>query len=82
MVTIGTSEWAELAVLLAFLVILVLASYKINSIPLRITTLIACFWFMPELYEYSLKYSITSFLLGLSVVFVTLVDSIRTGPRV
>lgn len=82
MVQIGNTEMAELAIYLTFIVTLALASYKINSIPLRVTSLIACFLLMPDIYTHGYIFSLVAFLLGLWIVAITMIDAFDKGPRV
>ena len=76
------SQSMLLGVMLIFILSLVIASYKINSLPLRITTFLACFALMPELYDHGFIFSMVAFLLGLTIVFVTTLDTVQKGPRV
>jgi len=76
------SDAILLGIILAFLVSLVISSYKINSMPLRIPTFLACFALMPQLYDYGFIFSIVAFLLGLAVVAITMLDTLQKGPRV
>ena len=76
------SQSMLLGVMLIFIQVLVIASYKIDSLPLRITTFLACFALMPELYGHGFIFAIVAFLLGLAIVVVTMVDTLQKGPRV
>ena len=76
------SQSMLLGVMLMFILVLVIASYKINSLPLRITTFLACFALMPELCGHGFIFPIVAFLLGLAIVFVTMLDTVQKGPRV
>lgn len=76
------TDYMLMAIVLGFLMVGVIVAMRFDSLPLRLTFMLACFGATYPLYDYGIMYSVFAILFGLAILARAVHGVFERGPEV